>query len=54
MIINRLKDYIPIDLIGNYASGTNGVVEEIEILEKSYEKEQLNTIGHAFLEESKS
>ena len=29
-------------------SGTNGVVEEIEILEKSYEKEQLNTIGQGF------
>lgn len=54
MIINRLKNYNPIDLIGNYMSGTNGVVEEIEILEKSYEKEQLNTIGKAFLGEPKN
>jgi hypothetical protein len=54
MIISQLKDYIPIDLIGNFMSGTNGVVEEIEILEKSYEKEQLNAIGKAFLGEPKN
>ena len=54
MITNRLKDYIPMDLIGNYLGGTNGVVEEIEILEKSYEKEQLNAIGKAFFGEPKN
>lgn len=54
MIVNRLKDYVPIELIGNYLGGTNGVVEEIEILQKTYEKEQLNSLGKAFLGEPKN
>lgn len=47
-IRNALKDSVPDGVIGSYLGGTNAQIDEFEILDKSYEKEEPNPIEKAF------
>lgn len=53
-IKNALKDSVPDEVVGNYLGGTNAQIDEFEILDKSYEKEEPNSFEKAFGAEPKN